>query len=248
MYPSDPPDDFDRDPCVWHWYKDPADIPPGTSTATGSSGRMGAERPDAGAVREALGETLGERPGAGSAATRFRAAPRARPSWSRARGSGWVLRRDPPGRAVVRPASGRVRGRRAPRWRRGSRSPAPLRFEPAGRALRKRRVPDGPRRGHLGRAAGPAARAYAAARGRLLGRARRGARPHPFDRASRTSLASRGPATTRRSRPASCGRRSSTGSASRCRRSRRACAGCGSTARRRSSARRSSTATSGSAT
>ena len=19
--------DFERDPCVWHWYKDPADIP-----------------------------------------------------------------------------------------------------------------------------------------------------------------------------------------------------------------------------
>ena len=27
VYPSDPPDDFDRDPCVWYWYKDPADIP-----------------------------------------------------------------------------------------------------------------------------------------------------------------------------------------------------------------------------
>ena len=27
VYPSDPPEDFDRDPCVWHWYKDPADIP-----------------------------------------------------------------------------------------------------------------------------------------------------------------------------------------------------------------------------
>jgi hypothetical protein len=27
MYPSDPPDDFDRDPCTWYWYKDPADIP-----------------------------------------------------------------------------------------------------------------------------------------------------------------------------------------------------------------------------
>src|SRR5882757_5448487 len=27
VYPSEPPDDFDRDPCVWHWYKDPADIP-----------------------------------------------------------------------------------------------------------------------------------------------------------------------------------------------------------------------------
>jgi hypothetical protein len=27
LYPSDPPHDFDRDPCVWHWYKDPAAIP-----------------------------------------------------------------------------------------------------------------------------------------------------------------------------------------------------------------------------
>jgi len=27
VYPSDPPQDFDHDPCVWHWYKDPADIP-----------------------------------------------------------------------------------------------------------------------------------------------------------------------------------------------------------------------------
>ena len=27
MYPSDPPDDYDRDPCTWYWYKDPADIP-----------------------------------------------------------------------------------------------------------------------------------------------------------------------------------------------------------------------------
>jgi hypothetical protein len=27
LYPSDPPDDFRRDPCTWYWYKDPADIP-----------------------------------------------------------------------------------------------------------------------------------------------------------------------------------------------------------------------------
>ena len=27
LYPSDPPDDFGRDPCTWYWYKDPADIP-----------------------------------------------------------------------------------------------------------------------------------------------------------------------------------------------------------------------------
>ncbi len=27
VYPSHPPTDFETDPCVWHWYKDPADIP-----------------------------------------------------------------------------------------------------------------------------------------------------------------------------------------------------------------------------
>ena len=27
LYPSDPPDDFRRDPCAWYWYKDPTDIP-----------------------------------------------------------------------------------------------------------------------------------------------------------------------------------------------------------------------------
>jgi hypothetical protein len=28
LYPSHPPTDYAKDPCVWHWYKDPADIPP----------------------------------------------------------------------------------------------------------------------------------------------------------------------------------------------------------------------------
>jgi hypothetical protein len=27
LYPSDPPKDFDHDPCTWYWYKDPGDIP-----------------------------------------------------------------------------------------------------------------------------------------------------------------------------------------------------------------------------
>lgn len=27
LYPSNPPEDFDSDPCTWYWYKDPADIP-----------------------------------------------------------------------------------------------------------------------------------------------------------------------------------------------------------------------------
>jgi hypothetical protein len=27
LYPSDPPDDYDRDPCTWYWYKDRDAIP-----------------------------------------------------------------------------------------------------------------------------------------------------------------------------------------------------------------------------
>ena len=27
VYPSDPPENFDRDPCVWYWYKDPSRVP-----------------------------------------------------------------------------------------------------------------------------------------------------------------------------------------------------------------------------
>lgn len=27
LYPSDPPDDYDVDPCTWYWYKNPQDIP-----------------------------------------------------------------------------------------------------------------------------------------------------------------------------------------------------------------------------
>jgi hypothetical protein len=27
LYPSEPPGDFDHDPCVWFWYKDPSEIP-----------------------------------------------------------------------------------------------------------------------------------------------------------------------------------------------------------------------------
>ena len=27
LNPSRPPEDFDHDPCVWYWYKDPAAIP-----------------------------------------------------------------------------------------------------------------------------------------------------------------------------------------------------------------------------
>lgn len=29
LYPSHPPEDYDSDPCTWHWYKDPSDIPAG---------------------------------------------------------------------------------------------------------------------------------------------------------------------------------------------------------------------------
>jgi hypothetical protein len=42
VYPSHPPQDFESDPCVWHWYKDPADIPDEHFT------RHGLERPAAG--------------------------------------------------------------------------------------------------------------------------------------------------------------------------------------------------------
>ena len=27
LYPSEPPEDYAKDPCTWHWYKDPDDIP-----------------------------------------------------------------------------------------------------------------------------------------------------------------------------------------------------------------------------
>lgn len=27
LYPSDPPDDYSKDPCTWYWYKDRDDIP-----------------------------------------------------------------------------------------------------------------------------------------------------------------------------------------------------------------------------
>ena len=27
LYPSEPPQDYAKDPCTWHWYKDPDDIP-----------------------------------------------------------------------------------------------------------------------------------------------------------------------------------------------------------------------------
>ncbi|GAA3561532.1 hypothetical protein GCM10022222_51670 [Amycolatopsis ultiminotia] len=40
LYPSDPPDDFDHDPCVWYWYKNPDDIPERHWT------RYGADKPD----------------------------------------------------------------------------------------------------------------------------------------------------------------------------------------------------------
>jgi hypothetical protein len=42
VYPSHPPADFETDPCVWHWYKDPADIP------DEHFARHGLERPAAG--------------------------------------------------------------------------------------------------------------------------------------------------------------------------------------------------------
>ena len=43
VYPSDPPEDFDRDPCVWYWYKDPSDIPERHFARYGSQGRQRGE-------------------------------------------------------------------------------------------------------------------------------------------------------------------------------------------------------------
>ena len=37
VYPSDPPEDFDRDPCTWYWYKDPKTFPTATGNAMSSS-------------------------------------------------------------------------------------------------------------------------------------------------------------------------------------------------------------------
>jgi hypothetical protein len=45
MYPSDPPDDYDRDPCVWYWYKDAGAIPERHWT------RYGLAKPNASAGR-----------------------------------------------------------------------------------------------------------------------------------------------------------------------------------------------------
>jgi hypothetical protein len=55
MYPSDPPDDYDRDPCVWYWYKDPADIPERHWTRYGLSKPNGSA--DAGGRVAATDET-----------------------------------------------------------------------------------------------------------------------------------------------------------------------------------------------
>ena len=45
LYPSDPPEDFDHDPCTWYWYKDPADIPDRALGALRARrGAAGAER------------------------------------------------------------------------------------------------------------------------------------------------------------------------------------------------------------
>jgi len=54
VYPSQPPTDFHTDPCVWHWYKDPDDIP------AEHWSRHGATKPAAGvAGGEAVGEADG---------------------------------------------------------------------------------------------------------------------------------------------------------------------------------------------
>ena len=65
VYPSDPPEDFDRDPCTWYWYKDPADIPERHFARHGLGAEAvttpAPEPPAAAAVGELLAEA-GEEP------------------------------------------------------------------------------------------------------------------------------------------------------------------------------------------
>lgn len=41
LYPLDPPEDYDRDPCRWYWYKDPAAIPERFARRYGPAGDDG---------------------------------------------------------------------------------------------------------------------------------------------------------------------------------------------------------------
>ena len=144
VYPSDPPEDFDRDPCTWYWYKDPADIPDATSRATGSSAprRPAAPRPRrerrcAEVARRGPAELAPGRAGRAERDPGRRLARR--PSWSRpADERAAVLRRDPPGADVVRLARRSSYGLigRAPSGRRPG--PRAARLRARRRALRRR--------------------------------------------------------------------------------------------------------------
>ncbi len=160
----------------------------------------------------------------------------------------WVLRRDPRGSVSLVPMADEFalisRAAEA-----GVPVPGPARLRARGRAVRTRRDPDGPRRGHLGRAADPA---QAGVRGRA-GQAHRTARPRRSARihSHRSGRAWAGSFPSHWEIPPSIrsrsGSASSTRSGSRCPRSSSDCAGCAPTPPSPRS-RALSTATSGSAT
>ena len=233
VYPSDPPDDFDRDPCTWYWYKDPADIPDrhfdryGLGAADG--GLRSRTRPSS--VREALADALGERPRARSSSRRIPGGASRETLLVEARRQRWVLRRDPPGAESFVPLAVEFARRSALAAAAGVPVPEPLRFEPEGGRFGTAGIPDGARRREpRWRRGSCAATSYAAARGRLaaqLGEAL--ARIHSID--------ARGPGGRRRVRRRSGARpAASSGRAELDRIGEplpggrgRACAGCGST-------------------
>ena len=109
VYPSDPPEDFDRDPVHLVLVQGPGRHPGPPLLALWARARGEAEAPDAGAVRAALGERARARIRARSSSARSRAARRARRSWSRPAASraGWC-------------GATRRAGSRSTRWRSSS--------------------------------------------------------------------------------------------------------------------------------
>ena len=129
VYPSDPPDDFDRDPCTWYWYKDPADIPERFAARYGSGDSS--DRPEAPEVGVA---TVLAELGRGSDEVRLTRIPggASRETWLvEAAGKRFVLRRDPPGSESLVPQEGEARLIRLA-GDRGVPVPQILHVEPAG--------------------------------------------------------------------------------------------------------------------